>query len=304
MPAVPTTPSADAPWTRHLRSAAVEELIGRAVVLRALHPVVETGSTQDVALALARDGSVSGTVVIADVQRSGRGRQGRRWDDAPGGGTLAMTLILDTPALALGIVPHAIGLAVADAAALVTHADVVLKWPNDVIVRATGGGDVPSMSLSRKLAGILVQREQVAGRDVLLVGVGLNVDLRGLPPREDRVCLSALREAGWRARGSAPRPIERERVLVELLRAIDVRVGQLLESPSMVLDAYRERSDTLGRHVDIESPDGRRTTGTVVAIDHEGRLVVDVDGRDEVVISGTVRDHAGGGWRRTEEAAG
>jgi BirA family biotin operon repressor/biotin-[acetyl-CoA-carboxylase] ligase len=302
VPAAPDTPSAQTPWTRHLSSDVIARLIGRAVVLRALHPVVETGSTQDVALSLTRDGAASGTVVIADAQRSGRGRQGRRWDDAPGGGTLAMTLLLDTPEAAVGIVPHAVGLAVGEMAARMTGADVVLKWPNDVIVRAPASRDGVATSPARKLAGILVQREDVAGRDVLLIGVGLNVDLRGMPAHEDRVCLSTLLGAGWSGGGSASPPIEREDVLVELLGALDARIAQLLEAPMALLDDYRERSDTLGRQVGIDLQDERRMTGTVVAIDDEGRLVVDVDGREEVVISGTIRDHDHDGARPTEEA--
>jgi biotin-(acetyl-CoA carboxylase) ligase len=47
----------------------------------------------------------------------------------------------------------------------------------------------------------------------------------------------------------------------------------------------------LGRHVDIELPDGRRLTGTVQDIDPSGALLVEVGGRIEVVVSGTVRDH-------------
>jgi BirA family transcriptional regulator, biotin operon repressor / biotin---[acetyl-CoA-carboxylase] ligase len=247
----------------------------------------ETDSTQDVALELARVGAVSGTIVVADSQRSGRGRHGRRWDDAPDGGTLAMTLLLDTPPHVLGIVPHAVGLAVAEAAARMTGADVRLKWPNDVVVRDDGPGRPGCL---RKLAGVLVQREDVVGRDVLLIGVGLNVDLHGMPPHDDRVCLAGLLEPGRDGIASDRRPVDRHQVLVDMLAALDARLGHLLHAPSEVLDDYRERSDTLGRAVDVDLPDGRRFSGTAEAVDVEGRLVVDAGGHREQVVTGTVRD--------------
>jgi len=285
--------SVEGSWTRHLRSAAVMRTLASATVLKALHPVAETASTQDVALDLARDGSVSGTAVVADAQRRGRGRQGRRWDDVPGGGTLAMTLLLDLPVQAAGIVPHAVGLAVADAVIRVTGDSAtrptMLKWPNDVIVRDGAGRGGASDRPARKLAGILVQREAVIGRDVLLIGIGLNVDLRGVPPTTDRIGLTELLDV--RPDDVGPAAIDREQVLVGLLAALDMRLGQLLLAPLTVLDDYRERSDTIGRHVDVDLPDGRRVSGTVATIDDDGRLVVDVAGRSESVLTGTVRDH-------------
>jgi len=281
------------PWTRHLDSAAVTGVLARAKVVGAVHGVTEVGSTQDVALQLARDAAPSGTVVVADRQLHGRGRQGRRWDDAPDGGSLAMTVLLDVPPYGATLVALAVGLAVTDAAGRLSGAQdgrVALKWPNDVVVRGGSGSEDTTL---RKLAGILVQRENIASgdaareeaRDVLLVGIGLNVDHRALPPVADRICLAALHSV---------QPA-RDSILAGLLEAIDARLAQLLSDsergPESVLRAYRAASDTLGRQVDIDLPDGRRFTGTASDVDAGGALVVEVDGQSEVVVTGTVRDH-------------
>lgn len=276
------------PWTRHLGSAAVTGLLTRTAVLKAVHGVEEVDSTQDVALDLARGSAASGTVVVTDRQLRGRGRRGRRWDDIPHGGSLALTLLLDAPAHSLTLVPLAVGLAVADACERLVGTQrghvgrIGLKWPNDVVVRSVSGSETATL---RKLSGILVQRERVASRDVLLVGVGLNVDRRASPPAPDRICLAAF-EPSLPGRAS---------ILVTLLGALDTRLEQLLgdhdRGPEAVLDAYRAASDTLGRHVDIELPDGRGFTGVVRDVDSSGALCVEVDGRIEVIVAGTVRDH-------------
>jgi BirA family transcriptional regulator, biotin operon repressor / biotin---[acetyl-CoA-carboxylase] ligase len=77
--------SPDGVWTGLLRTADVRRALEAGAIVRAAHGVGEVGSTQDLALALARDGSPSGTVVVADVQTAGRGRAGRSWRTGPVG---------------------------------------------------------------------------------------------------------------------------------------------------------------------------------------------------------------------------
>jgi BirA family transcriptional regulator, biotin operon repressor / biotin---[acetyl-CoA-carboxylase] ligase len=274
----------DRVWSVHLADAVVRDVLAGTAVLRRVVPVGEVGSTQDVALALAGDGAADGTVVVADRQVAGRGRLGRRWDDRPDGGTLALTVILDVAGLpgdAVALVPHALGLGVTAAcAALVPSAEPPrLKWPNDVVVRAADGGQV------RKLCGVLVERERVTGpdgpRDVLTGGVGIDVDLRGGAEAPDRTCLATL-AAGVPERG---------RLLAAVLGGLDDALRVLRRSPEELLVRYRELSDTLGRRVVVDLPGEDAIVGVATAIDGHGRLVVMTsDGASRVVLAGTVRD--------------
>ena len=283
-------------WSGPAGGPLVQRSLAACRTVTALHPVGAVGSTQDVALELATDGAPHGTVVVADRQLAGRGRHGRRWDDLPDGGTLALTLILDAersdPSV-LPLLPHALGLAVVDAGRAVLASEGVpllrLKWPNDVVVRSPerGGSDT-----ARKLAGVLVEREQVraqAGapsgpRDVLLCGVGIDVDLRGRGEAPDRTCLATL---ATRA-GTTP---DRERLLAAVLTALDAALDALEADPQALMARYREVSDTLGRRVRVELPDGTVVEGTATAVADDGRLEVTADGRTHAILSGTVRDH-------------
>lgn len=268
-------------WSPHLDDARVREVLVRNRRLREVLPVGEVGSTQDAALASVAGGARDGTVVLADRQLAGRGRSGRVWDDDRDGGTLALTVIIDAPAVAAiaAFAPHAFGLAVTTAAAAVVPvaAIPVLKWPNDVVVRSADDGRL------RKLAGILIERQQVADRDVLLCGIGLNVDLRGPLLLPDRSCLASLADA-------APiRPV----LLAALLAALDDVIVRLVDAPRALLADYRTRCETIGRAVEVTLPDGRRVVGRATGVDDGGRLLVEGADGTEAILAGTVRDAVG-----------
>lgn len=280
--------SSDGVWTGLLCTADVRRALEGAAIVRSAHGVGEVGSTQDLALTLARDGSPSGTVIIADLQTAGRGRAGRSWEDRACGGTLAMTVLLDADVVGdASLVPHALGAAVVDACSHVVSAatQLRLKWPNDVVHR-----EAPSAP-ARKLCGVLVEREQLHAQDlmreVLLCGVGVDIDLRG-DGAADRVCLAELS-------GGAP---DRAVLLAALIAAVDRSLAMLADAPSALMERYRSMSDTVGRTVDVVPLAPARPgaggaepiRGVATGVDDEGRLLVTTDGVTHAILSGTVRD--------------
>jgi BirA family biotin operon repressor/biotin-[acetyl-CoA-carboxylase] ligase len=112
---------------------------------------------------LAADDAPAGTVVIAEQQSAGRGRDGRTWHSSPGG--IWLGLLLRPTALELTVTAIRTGLAIAGAVdRLAGRAAVALKWPNDVMLE------------DRKLAGVLCEgRWQGEAPQWLAVGVGINV---------------------------------------------------------------------------------------------------------------------------------
>jgi BirA family biotin operon repressor/biotin-[acetyl-CoA-carboxylase] ligase len=270
-------------WAAAVSSSVVQGVLRDNRVVRRLHHVAEVDSTQDVLRRLASDGAAHGTVLVADLQRSGRGRSGHRWDDDPAGGNLALSLLLDVEAPPLigstaPILPHVLGLAVVDACATIASstAELRIKWPNDVVHRSAPAAP------SRKLAGVLVERERLmreeGPRDVLVCGIGINVDLDGSAPA-DRVDLATLA-------GENP---DRIGLLGALLGALDDTIG-LLAAPAEVLERSRRVSDTLGRVVRVEVPGHGPLIGVATGIDDAGRLLVTAGGVTHAILSGTVRD--------------
>ncbi len=231
--------------------------------------VDETGSTNLDLLADAAAGLPAGAVLVADHQTAGRGRQGRVWLDDPGRSLLFSVLLRPAPATA-GLVPLVMGMAVSGAVDDLADVATALKWPNDVLVPTAG---------ERKLAGILSEAATGPAGFAVVVGTGINVSFGGQPPAEvaDRaVDLASI----------AGRPVDR----AELLDAILGRLGPLVDRLDAgdavgLLDDYRTVCATLGRSVRLDTPGGE-LTGTAVAIDPSGGLVVESDGVTHVVLAG------------------
>lgn len=135
----------------------------------------ELPSTQDRAVALAREGAEGGSRVLAGRQRRGRGRLERSWESPQGG--LYLSVVLPAPEAPSTLLPLAIGSRIADRFNREWALSLRVKWPND-LVAVVGRGP------SRKLAGILLDRVSSPRYGwAIVAGIGVNVapDLSEFP---------------------------------------------------------------------------------------------------------------------------
>jgi BirA family biotin operon repressor/biotin-[acetyl-CoA-carboxylase] ligase len=134
------------------------------------HHFRRTGSTNTVARELAAAGAPHGTVITADEQTAGRGRQGRSWT-APPGAALLYSAILRPLGPRHSLLPLAVPLAVCEVAErLRPGVECKVKWPNDVHLDG------------RKLAGILIEARPQDGWAVLGIGLNLTIASADFPP--------------------------------------------------------------------------------------------------------------------------
>lgn len=239
-----------------------------------LRHLTVTDSTNAQALAWAAEGAPEGAVVVADEQRSGRGRHGRRWDAAPGK-TLLMSVVLRPrlPPRRLGSLTLAAGVAVARAVDGLIGRRAELKWPNDVLI-----GD-------RKVAGILTEGTLVGSElRAAVVGIGINTEWTHEEMPVDLVgratSLSIELEGG-----PVPR---RADILTRVLAELEAAYDTVQIEPEAVLVDARARSSILGEAVRVEWIDGRKASGRAAAIRDDGALEVEIEGATNVIYAADI----------------
>lgn len=142
--------------------------------LEGLSVLAETGSTNADLLARPRDAQHR-QALFAERQTGGRGRRGRPWF-SPFARNIYLSLgwRFESGLGALGFLPLVVAVATARACAALGLRGHGLKWPNDIVV--SHGRDL------HKLGGCLVEvRGDLGGPCLAVMGVGLNVHLRGAP---------------------------------------------------------------------------------------------------------------------------
>jgi BirA family biotin operon repressor/biotin-[acetyl-CoA-carboxylase] ligase len=220
-------------------------------------------STNDRARELASEGA-NDVVVLADEQTGGRGRRGRAWSSPPGGVWMSLALRPSLPPARVPMLTLAAAVAVTDAARE-AGVDAAIKWPNDVIVPGDGprGGD--------KLAGTLTEMEGEASAVTwAVVGVGVNANVDPEALAEDATSVRA--EVGDVSR----------RVFVQ--RILE-RFDELRDEPDTILDAWRERTATLGERVRVELND-ETVVGDAVDVTEHGALVFETTDGERVIHAG------------------
>lgn len=232
----------------------------------------EIDSTNRIAVEWAGAGAPDWAIVVTDYQTAGRGRFDRKWF-APPGDCLMFSLVL-RPACEREQAP------LANLAAAVALSETIeeigllsrLKWPNDVLV---GGGKVAGILSEAVPAG----RAGAGDRPLTLVlGIGVNVNVREFPPELAASATSLLMQAG--------RPFARTGILRSFLEHLRTSMEAF---PSGVVEAYSFRSSTLGKSIRVQVPAGI-LEGKAERIDRLGNLVLSTG---EKVFSGDVSVLAG-----------
>ncbi len=226
-----------------------------------------TGSTNDVAKQLARQGAPEGAVILADEQTAGRGRLGRRWV-APPGTCLLCSIVFRTDLLPTQAqwLTMLCALAASDAVAQVAGLDVSLKWPNDLIIPSSSSLSRTGTLGWRKLAGVLTETEVDGDKlGFVVVGIGINVNVeQNVLPTLAPDATSILAETGRRT--------DRTTLLVTLLEGVETRHAKLQTGQSPYAE-WSRRLATLGQEVQVSTASGS-LTGVAESVDKDGALLL------------------------------
>ncbi len=231
----------------------------------------EIGSTNSEAMRLAESGSPHGTLVLAESQTSGKGREGRQWITLPGT-SLAFSVILHPSQISTDQWLKVVGLGALSVSDTLSEIGLParIKWPNDVLLSG------------KKVAGILAETKWV-GEDIAytVLGVGLNVTQAAIPPDAefDFPATSVAEVLG--------RSLDREDLFISILENV-WKYLQAIDTPDLIAVwqsnlAYLDQ-EVLVRKANVEK------TGRLIGLTPKGELKIsESSGREIVIGYGDVR---------------
>ena len=251
------------------------ELESRMETRWAGHPVLfydSINSTNQQAKLNAENGCGQGTLVVTDMQTSGRGRRGKAWSSPPET-NVYFTLILkpEYDPDCVSMVTLVMALAVAEGIRATCGIEVGIKWPNDIV--ADG----------KKLCGMLT--EMSMERDYIhhvVVGVGINVRPQEFAPEIAGTAVSLEQICG--------KKISRAKLIANVMKAFEDYYDRFEQEHGLsgLLEQYNRLLVSRDREVCVLDPKGEYR-GISRGVNARGELLVELaDGRVTEVYAGEV----------------
>lgn len=237
---------------------------------RRLFTYDSTDSTNERAKLLAQQGEGEGTIVVAEEQTAGKGRLGRSWHSRREENlTFSMIVTPDLQPGEGGILSLTAALAVAETLTESTGSAAECKWPNDVLLAG------------KKCCGILSESVSITGRTAaVVIGIGVNVNQTDFPSGIGGTATSMKLASG--------KSFERTAVLASLLGHFETLYGLVRSRDTQtIIRKWNDACPMTGKSISVDAG-GSRLSGTVVAFDRDGGMIVRTEGKDRKVLAGDV----------------
>ncbi|WP_297245719.1 biotin--[acetyl-CoA-carboxylase] ligase [uncultured Brachyspira sp.] len=229
-------------------------------------------STNIVARGMAMNGADSGTVVIAEEQTSGYGRNGKSFF-SPYGTGIYMSIILnlkkEKKIFNSSFITTAAAMAVSKSIEEISNENTQIKWVNDVFING------------KKVCGILTEGAfsfEDGKLDYAVIGIGINVNFpkNGFPEEINNIAVSINK-------------MQNNKDIRNILIAkILERMYEYYFNNVAFYDEYKKRSFLIGKKVSLNI-DNEEHIVKVLDIDKTFALVAEFqDGKIDRIVSGSV----------------
>jgi BirA family transcriptional regulator, biotin operon repressor / biotin---[acetyl-CoA-carboxylase] ligase len=213
------------------------------------------------------------TVIFADIQTKGKGRNGRHWFSERN--NLFASLVLKPKfdlkdMYKLNALTHYTAVVLSRIFKKKYSIETKIKWPNDL--QANG----------KKIAGILI--ETIIKGDFLqgiIIGIGVNLNL-------DEKSLKEINQPAISLNILLDREINRDEFLDFLLKEFFLQYNQLLKQGFLLIkEEYKLKSMVLGKSVKAVTTN-KEYNGIAKEIDDKGQIILDCNNIEEIINIGDI----------------
>lgn len=231
-----------------------------------------TDSTNSLAFKLAIGGDPEGTCVVAEAQKTGKGRLNRVWFSPPGE-NLYLSVILKPfihPSMVYPIT-FISSLAVYDTIERITGIVPTLKWPNDVLIRG------------KKVCGTLIEISTEADMvRFIVVGIGFNINMK------EKEIDELIKNKATSLHIETKKTYERALVCGILLSNLDKYYSIFRKNGEQeICNIWEKTAQIKGKYLEINQM-GEFYSGISEGIDTSGAMLININGKVKRIIAGDV----------------
>lgn len=206
-------------------------------------------------------GSVEGTVVIAETQSKGKGGLGRSWFSPKGGIWMSVILKPDLSPQEMPVLNLVCSLSVTRVICEL-GLEAMPRWPNDIVIKG------------KKVAGILAEADFNGRTNWVVLGIGIdtNVDIGSFP--------LDIREKATSLKTVLGKEIDHDSLTKRIFKQLELDYQKLREGRlDELLSEWKLRSQVMGKKVEIRAR-GESLMGIAVDIGTDGSLFIRTENGD------------------------
>lgn len=218
-----------------------------------------------------------GTVVLAKRQTNGYGRRGNSWAGTEGGVFLSILLKPDKVINDSARISLVTALSIKKTL-IETELPIEIKWPNDLLING------------KKICGILTEIVNLdEGEDVLVLGIGLNVNNTHFPLEISKIATS-LKIEKEKKENFENINFDTAKIIASICKNIEIAYYTYLSDGfSFFLEEYRKNCINIGKKVKILCADKNFEQGTVLDINKDGSILFEDEfGKIKNIFSGEI----------------
>ena len=225
-------------------------------------------STQQLAISLAETNikNEHGTVIVADEQDEGLGRNRKKWISPIGGLWMSLIIKPSIEFTKINMMSVISAISVCEAINEISKLKTYVKWPNDVLIN------------DEKIAGILINSStNNSDKDYVVIGIGINIDIDiakiNLSNASNSIMSWKVTSIQNEIKGKG---IDRFTLMKQILVKIEFYLS-LLEYDkyhTRIIDIYKHLINTLGKRIIVYQDDFKQYNAIVKDIDTDGGLIL------------------------------
>ena len=202
-------------------------------------------------------------LIISDKQTAGRGQRGNEWISKEYQSlTFSLGLIDDNINSSLLSLKCAI--AISRAIKSSTGISTSIKWPNDILIN------------NKKVAGILIESKKINNKEVLNIGIGINVNLD--IDNIDQELKSTITSLNIEANQQCSREI----ILAECIKSLD---SLLYKDNQLIINDWIQLCGHINKELSFHHCN-KKIKGIFTGIDKNGRAMIKNNGKTNFYFSG------------------